>query len=134
MGTHFPFYDQGTNPCDEPLVLLVGRHRHAHSSSNEFFTHATQSYGAAIRLFIVDYWRSDCLHQFLRFGGTAIEIPSVPIESSHKGFLMDFSIDKPQPLTLVTLNLLERYHYCFHGLGHPLPPHEGKGIPVELTD
>ena len=47
---------------------------------------------------------------------------------------MDFSIDKLQPLTLVTLNLLERHHSCFHGLGHPLPPHEGKGIPVELTD
>ena len=65
---------------------------------------------------------------------TTIAIPLMPIESFHKGLLMDFSIDNAATSDDCYPEPPEQHHSCLYGLGHPLSPREGKGVPIELTD
>lgn len=60
--------------------------------------------------------------------------PPVFIESPHEGLLVDFSIDNARTFDACYLEPYKQHRSCLYGLGHPLSPREGKGVPVELTD
>src|SRR6266404_9981491 len=57
----------------------------------------------------------------------------VPTES-RQGLLMDFSIDNASTSDHSYIERAEQHYSHIYGLGHPLSPREGEGVPVQVAN